>query len=127
MKLNDNSQRYKDARQIMSEKLADSRKESAAEKAKRLKEVCSQCAYWTSENSSYGTCDYIGYEGHQRPCSGTKCVETEVFKPLLQFVKDFVFLLFCHWFTSLNSGCCLSFSGSGHLPTGKAPHRIIRR
>ncbi len=33
MKLNDNSQRYKDARQIMSEKLADSRKESAAEKA----------------------------------------------------------------------------------------------
>ena len=51
----------------MSEKLADSRKESAAEKAKRLKEVCSQCAYWTSENSSYGTCDYIGYEGHQRP------------------------------------------------------------
>lgn len=82
MKLNDNSQRYKDARQIMSEKLADSRKESAAEKAKRLKEVCSQCAYWTSENSSYGTCDYIGYEGHQRPCSGTKCVETEVFKPL---------------------------------------------
>ena len=74
-----NMTQYKDARALMAHKVSSGKRETTTERNKRRETVCKHCYYRTSDGH-LGTCDYIGVEGHQRPCSRTECVEAGVFK-----------------------------------------------
>ncbi len=66
---------YLVARAKMAERVAEFKKITNERRRKLHENVCSKCDYWADN-----CCYYIVIEKKPRPCVGTKCVETGVFK-----------------------------------------------